>query len=85
VPSAKLHDLACLILDHHMPHMNGLELAEQLRREGALMPILLMTGEPTRAIIARAAEVGVQRVLQKPAEEQDLLDFIGKHAPRGGP
>jgi CheY-like chemotaxis protein len=48
---------ACLILDHHMPEMTGLELAERLRRDGVQIPILLVTGSPSPAIAARAAEL----------------------------
>ena len=40
-----LQNLACLILDHHMPHMTGLELAERLRADGTAIPILLITCE----------------------------------------
>jgi len=68
--------LACLILDHHMPHMTGLELAERLRADGLAIPILLITGLPSPIIHARAAELGIDRVLAKPLEEKDLLDFV---------
>jgi two-component system, LuxR family, response regulator FixJ len=68
--------LACLILDHHMPHMTGLELAARLRANGSVIPILLVTGSPSPAIVARAAELGIDRVLEKPPVEQELLEFI---------
>ena len=68
--------LACLILDHHMPEMTGLELAERLRADGSGIPILLITGSPSPAIVARAAELGINRVLEKPLTDEDLLDFI---------
>ncbi len=68
--------IACLILDYHMPEMTGLELAERMRADGASIPILLVTASPSSTILARAAEVGVHRVLEKPATEEDLLDFI---------
>ena len=71
--------LACLILDHHMPEMTGLQLAEQLRRGGSHLPILLVTGMPSPSIVARAAELGVERVLEKPPNEDDILEFIASH------
>jgi two-component system, LuxR family, response regulator FixJ len=74
--NADLSNLRCLILDHHMPGMTGLELAERLWTDGVGIPILLVTGSPFPAIVARAAELGVDRVLEKPLEETDLLDFI---------
>lgn len=68
--------LACLILDHHMPSMTGLELAERLREGGSGIPILLMTGMSSPAIFARAAELGIDLVLEKPFAEEDLLRFV---------
>ncbi len=73
---SELQHLACLILDHHMPQMTGLELAEKLRTDGVHIPVLLITGSPSPAIVARAAELGVRRVLEKPPSDQDLLEFV---------
>jgi len=68
--------LACLILDHHMPRMTGLELVERLREDGSRIPILLMTGLPTSTILARASDLGVDQVLAKPFDEGHLLRFV---------
>ena len=65
-----------LILDHHMPAMTGLELAAHLREQGHRFPILLITGSPSPAILARAAELGIERVLEKPPSEEELLGFV---------
>src|SRR6185437_13294599 len=70
---------ASIILDHHMPKMTGLQLAEQLRGGGSLLPILLVTGLPSPSIVARAAELGIERVLEKPPEDDDILEFIASH------
>jgi two-component system, LuxR family, response regulator FixJ len=70
----------CLILDQHMPLMTGLELAAHLRAEGSVIPILLITGAPSPAIIARAEKLGVEKVLAKPPAENDLLSFIEAYA-----
>ena len=71
---------ACLILDHHMPQMTGLELAAQLRTGGTATPILLISGELSPAIIARAAQIGIEKVLGKPPAEDDLLGFVDAHS-----
>ena len=76
---SEVKNLACLILDHHMPHMTGLELAERLRADGSAIPILLITGLPSPAIVARAAVLGISRVLAKPFDEGDLLEFVNAH------
>jgi len=65
-----------LILDHHMPMMTGLELAAQLRQQGWRFPILLITGSPSPAIVTRAAELGIEKVLEKPPSEAELLHFV---------
>src|ERR1700730_11903569 len=72
--SAKIQNLAGLILDHHMPHMTGWELAEILRVDGAAIRILLITGVASPAVFARATELGI-KVLEKPLVDEELLDF----------
>jgi hypothetical protein len=29
--------------------------------------------------VIRAAELGIERVLEKPPDEEDLLEFVNKH------
>ena len=70
---------ACLIVDQHMPGMTGLELAQRLRADGSSLPILLITGSPSPAIVARAGQLGIVNVLEKPPEEADLLNFVGSY------
>ena len=69
----------CLILDQHMPTITGLGLAARLRAEGADIPILLITAQPSPTIVARAREVGIEMVLEKPLAEDDLLNFVNAH------
>jgi two-component system, LuxR family, response regulator FixJ len=76
--------LACVILDHRMPCMTGLELAERLRANGESIPILLITGSPTPSIVARAVKIGINKVLGKPLSPEELLDFISATQPSGG-
>jgi len=71
-----LHHFGCLILDHHMPLMTGLELVERLRDLGVAIPTLLITGSITPNIVARAAQFGVGHVLEKPPAEEVLLQFV---------
>jgi FixJ family two-component response regulator len=72
--SADHREIGRMILDHHMPQMTGLELAEKLRANAVDLPILLITGSPSPDILARAAKLGI-RVLEKPPGENDLLAF----------
>ncbi len=69
---------ACLIVDHHMPMMTGLDLVARLRQEAAPVPVLLITGSPSPAIVARAKRLGAE-MLEKPPAEAELLTFIDAH------
>jgi two-component system, LuxR family, response regulator FixJ len=82
---SNIQHFSCLILDHHMPHMTGLELVEKLRANGSAIPILLVTGSASPAILSRAAELGIARVLEKPLGDEDLLDFIHANRSWGRP
>jgi FixJ family two-component response regulator len=70
---------SCLIVDQHMPDMTGLELAARLRDDGADIPVMLITGSSSPAIVARAAQLGIERVLEKPPTERELLRFVEAH------
>ena len=66
----------CMILDHNMPRMTGLELAAALRNRATPIPIMLVTSAPTPVIVARAAELGIVKVLEKPPDEDELINFV---------
>ena len=76
---ANLDDLACLVVDQHMPELSGLQLVARLRHEGHALPIALITGSPSADLVRRAREIGVSTVLEKPLADDVLLDFI-EHA-----
>lgn len=65
-----------LILDQNMPGLTGLGLAAKLRDAGWQFPILLITGAPSPGIRARAMELDIKRVLEKPPTEADIMAFI---------
>jgi RNA polymerase sigma factor (sigma-70 family) len=66
----------CLILDIRMPHMSGMELQEEMGRRGLNMPIIFITGHGTISMSVRAMKGGATDFLEKPFEEQHLLDTM---------
>lgn len=70
----------CLILDQHMPRLTGLELASRLRARGFNRPIMLVTGSLTSDIVTRAGEMQLKKVVEKPASETELMNFIAAAA-----
>ena len=66
----------CLILDNHMPGMTGVELVEELRAKGIRIPVIMFTGRGDGALKQRAMRAGVLIVLDKPVNEEHLLQAI---------
>lgn len=67
---------ACLLLDLHMPVMSGLEFLERFGSVLKGMPVILVTGRGDSNTFARARDAGVAAVLEKPFEDDQLLDAI---------
>ncbi len=81
---AKLPEAGCLVVDHHMPGMDGVELVGQLRGRKVGLPVILITGRCTKALRARAAQAGIRQVVEKPFEDCALLDGIRDALGLGG-
>lgn len=67
--------VGCLVVDHHMPGMNGLDLVVRLRSAGVALPAVLITGHPGATLRRRAAEAGVT-LIEKPLLGNGLGDAI---------
>jgi len=66
----------CLVLDVRMPEMSGLELQEQLNLQGAIIPVIFITGHGDVPMAVEAMQAGAFDFLQKPFRDQDLIDRI---------
>ncbi len=71
-------DLGCLILDVRMPGLSGLDLQEKLLSVKTQLPVIFITGHGTVPMSVRAMKAGAVDFLQKPFEEQELLDAINR-------
>ncbi len=77
---------ACLVVDVHLPEMNGVQLCETLVAAGCELPVIMITGhidQATRELVRQAKAIAV---LFKPFTRASLLEAIaaalaaGKHA-----
>lgn len=69
----RTHDFDLILLDLHMPGMDGFQVMEGLRefeRDGYL-PVLALTGEPGHRM--RALKLGAKDFLNKPFDPEELL------------
>lgn len=67
---------ACLLLDVRMPGLSGLDLQERLGSRVEVLPIVFMTGHGTVPMSVRAMKAGASDFLQKPFDDQALLDAV---------
>lgn len=69
-------ETGCLVLDVRMPELSGLELQEKMARANILLPVIFISGHGTVPISVRAMKAGALDFLQKPFDEQDLLEAV---------
>src|SRR5450631_1527057 len=64
-----------VIMDIHMPDMDGLLAAETLVRE-KIAPVIFLTAYTDRALVKRARDVGVVNYLVKPLQESEVVPAV---------
>jgi len=68
----------CLIADLRMPGMGGLDLQDQLNARQVSLPVIFLTGYGTVPASVRAMKSGAVDFLEKPVDDQTLLDAVHK-------
>jgi len=69
-------DTGCLILDIRMPGMNGLDLQEHLAAAGHSLPIIFLTAREDSEAYHRAMRQRAFAYLQKPCDDETLLETV---------
>lgn len=67
---------ACVILDLHMPDLDGLGVQEWMNRHGILLPVIILTGQGDIQTAVRATQNGALDFLEKPVSRSALLAVI---------
>ena len=65
--------LGCIILDVHMPDMDGPTLQEELLRRGLHLPIIFLSGQGNIPVTVRTIKAGAMDFLTKPVDGAVLL------------
>ena len=66
----------CLVLDVRLRQASGLDLQDDLRRRGALLPVIILTGHGNVPTSVRALKAGAVDFLQKPVPPKLLLERV---------
>ena len=67
---------ACIVSDIRMPGMSGIELVRKLKSEGALCPVILITGHGDVSLAVEAMKAGAVDFIEKPFDDAALLGSI---------
>ncbi|HEX4856169.1 MAG TPA: ATP-binding protein [Limnobacter sp.] len=74
------HGFDAVVMDVQMPLMDGLEATRELRRQpfNAGLPVIGLTGEVSTEDHRRALEAGMNAVLHKPLQPDELMQILKK-------
>lgn len=67
-----------LVLDIQMPEMDGLELQDQLERDGVDIPVLVITSFGDRETLEQLLHRGCAEYVPKPFKPEEFLESVSK-------
>ena len=68
--------IGAIVLDVRMPGISGLTVLDKLVAEGVDQPVIMLTGHGTVDMCRRAFKSGAAEFLEKPVDDQALLDAL---------
>ncbi|MFA5145645.1 MAG: response regulator [Candidatus Omnitrophota bacterium] len=66
----------CLILDIHMPGLDGWKAQQHIIESGSKRPVIIISADKNDVNYKRALKAGAVGYLQKPFNDQALVDLI---------
>jgi len=66
---------ACLVIDIHLPDINGLVLLQEPSIDSQI-PVIVLTGDPDPELRTQALQQGAAAFLNKPFDNEQLLQAI---------
>jgi FixJ family two-component response regulator len=67
-----------LVLDIHMPKLDGWETLQRLFTSGSRRPVIIISAEKNGGLNEKVLKAGAVGFLQKPFNGQELVDLINK-------
>lgn len=68
----------CLILDIHMPGLNGWDTQQRLAAAGYNLPVIVISADKDDSFQEKALKAGAVGFLQKPFEDHYLLHMVNQ-------
>lgn len=70
--------IRCIILDLHMPGMNGFDVLSSLARSRHRPPVIVITGHDQAGNVERVTDLGARAYLTKPVDGGPLLGLLAE-------
>jgi len=84
--SQDLRRLSCVLLDLHMPGLNGIDVLHRMRGQGHAVPIIIITGGDQPKLRQKCMSAGASGYFVKPVDRDAVLSmiqsFLGKPLPK---
>jgi PAS domain S-box-containing protein len=77
--TGELFDL--ILMDMHMPNMNGYEATKSLRKQGLTTPIIALTAGVMKSEVDKCLTAGCDMFLPKPINRKKLIQTLAKYLP----
>ena len=69
-----------VITDINMPRMNGLDMADEIKKINSNIPIIILSAFSEREKLFNAIDVGVAKYFLKPYDPDEILEYISSIA-----
>ncbi len=71
------HDnVGCILLDVRLPEMGGMQMFRELKERGVKTPVIFLTGHGDIPMAVRAMQDGAFDFLEKPFDDQALIESV---------
>jgi two-component system chemotaxis response regulator CheY len=73
-----------VLIDFHMPRLDGIQTLRVIRATGNWQPAVMMTGQPQEVPTDEAKALRVERVMAKPADREVIVTTVSETVHRTG-
>ena len=69
-----------VVTDISMPHMDGLDMAQAIKKQNRGVPVVLVTAHSDTEFFLRSIDIGIDGYVVKPVNAEALLDLLARLA-----
>lgn len=84
VPTLLAEDFDLMLLDYHLPGLEGTDALPIIHEVSPRLPVILMMNKTTRENREKALRAGALAILQNPVNHRELLRAIRSSSPAAG-